>query len=136
MAKYLVQKSVPLMGEVNISGAKNAVLPLMSAAILAKDECRIKDVPRLLDVKVMRDILESFGGVVKDVEDDEHGTVLIDMSGLNKMEAEYELASQMRASFLVTGPLLSREGYAKVYVAFKDIQATQEIIDKIKERVA
>ena len=116
MAKYLVQESGPLMGEVHISGAKNAVLPLMAAAILPKNECRIKDVPRLLDVNVMREILESFGGVVRDVEDDEYGTVLIDMSNLNKLEAEYDLASQMRASFLVMGPLLSRAGYAKVYM--------------------
>ena len=116
MAKYLVQESGPLVGDVHISGAKNAVLPLMAAAILAENECRIKEVPRLLDVKVMRDILESFGGKVKDIEDDENGTVLIDMSNLTKLEAEYDLASQMRASFLVMGPLLSRAGYAKVYM--------------------
>ena len=57
MAKFLVQKSEPLNGEVVISGAKNAVLPLMASAILAEEKCIIRDVPALRDVDVMKDIL-------------------------------------------------------------------------------
>ena len=64
MAKFLVQKSEPLNGEVVISGAKNAVLPLMGA-ILAEDKCVIRDVPALRDVDVMKEILKSLGSKIK-----------------------------------------------------------------------
>ncbi len=116
MAKYLVQESGPLRGTVHISGAKNAVLPLMAASILTKEPCRIKDVPNLLDVEVMCRILRDICGTIVENEGDEYGTLLIDMGPLCKTEAERDLAIQMRASFLIMGPLLSREGKAKVYM--------------------
>ena len=113
MAKFLVQKSDPLYGEVQISGAKNSVLPLMAAAILPKAKCKIHEVPKLLDVTVMEDILISIGGrIVLDVD----GTLNIDMSDLHSSEVSYELCNKMRASFLVMGPILAREGRAKVYM--------------------
>lgn len=113
MAKFLVQKSDPLYGEVQISGAKNSVLPLMAAAILPKAKCKIHEVPKLLDVTVMEDILISIGGrIVLDVD----GTLNIDMSALHSTEVSYELCNKMRASFLVMGPILAREGRAKVYM--------------------
>ena len=113
MARFLVQKSEPLYGEVHVSGAKNSVLPLMAAAILPGLPCTIREVPRLLDVGVMQEILKALGGEVSFQDD---GTLDIDMSGMNSAEVEYELASRMRASFLVMGPLLAREGHAKVYM--------------------
>ena len=113
MAKYLVQGGGPLSGEVQISGAKNAVLPLMAASLLAEEKCRITDVPRLLDVDVMCEILDSLGGKI---ERTAPGELVLDMSAIDKPVAEYELASRMRASFLVMGPLLARKGYAKVYM--------------------
>ena len=58
MAKFLVQKSAPLRGEVTISGAKNAVLPIMAATLLTEEKCEIKDVPALRDVDVMCRLLE------------------------------------------------------------------------------
>ena len=61
MAKYIVTKSGPLKGEVSISGAKNAVLPLMAATLLNEQECVIRSVPHLRDVQVMKEILESLG---------------------------------------------------------------------------
>ena len=76
MAKFLVQNSGPLEGEVYISGAKNAVLPLMAAAILNGEPCTIRDVPKLRDVDVMCDILGSLGG---EVEAQEENTLSIDM---------------------------------------------------------
>lgn len=112
MAKFLVQSGEPLVGDVCISGAKNAVLPLMAAAILPEEKCRISDVPDLLDVKVMTEILSSLGGSVTKTTG---GTLEIDMSGIDRCEADYDLVRRMRASFLVTGPLLARKGYAKVY---------------------
>ena len=113
MAKFLVQKSEPLYGEVHISGAKNSVLPLMAAAILPGEPCTIRDVPKLLDVTVMEDILKSLGGTVK-LQDD--GTLDIDMSAMNSAEVGWELASKMRASFIVMGPLLAKKGKVKVYM--------------------
>ena len=65
MAKFLVQKSAPLHGEVKISGSKNAVLPIMAAALLTEEKCEIKDVPALRDVQVMCKLLESLGDVYK-----------------------------------------------------------------------
>ncbi len=113
MAKFLIQSGKPLSGEVEVSGAKNAVLPLMAAAILPGEKCKIRDVPDLLDVGVMKDILTSFGGTVEWIGD---GKLEIDMENLTCKEASYELVSRMRASILVMGPLLAREGYAKVYM--------------------
>ena len=69
MAKYIVEQSGPLKGEVVISGAKNAVLPLMAAALLAEDECIIRDVPMLRDVTFMKEILMSLGSEVVELED-------------------------------------------------------------------
>ncbi len=113
MAKLLVQNSGPLNGEVIISGAKNAVLPLMAATILSEEECLIDDVPKLRDVDVMIDILTSLGGEVKF---EEEGPLSVNMSNIKKWEADYDLVSKMRASFLVMGSLLGRCGKAKVYM--------------------
>ncbi len=113
MAKYLVQSSGPLAGKVHISGAKNAVLPLMAAAILPGKKCKIRDVPDLIDVKVMTEILSSLGG---NVEFTREGELEIDMANLSGCEVGYDLASKMRASFLIMGSLLARVGHAKVYM--------------------
>ena len=113
MAKFLINNSGPLYGEVQISGAKNAVLPLMAATILPGEKCKIREVPKLLDVRVMQDILDFLGAEIKM---DGEGTLDIEMSELTTREVPFALANQMRASFLVMGPLLAREGYAKVYL--------------------
>ncbi|MGC2874175.1 UDP-N-acetylglucosamine 1-carboxyvinyltransferase [Ihubacter sp. mB4P-1] len=112
MAKFLVQKSEPLNGEVVISGAKNAVLPLMAAAILAEEKCVIRDVPDLRDVEVMKEILKSLGSEIKELQE---SIIEINTSKIKKCEADFDLVSKMRASFLVMGPLLAREGKAKVH---------------------
>lgn len=113
MSSFLVQSGAPLRGTVDISGAKNAVLPIMAASILSADACRIYDVPDLLDVQVMSKILRVLGGRVEKVEG---GTLEIEMGTIKSCEADYELVSLMRASFLVMGPLLARYGRAKVYM--------------------
>ena len=69
MAKYMVQQSGPLKGEVVISGAKNAVLPLMAAALLAEDTCVIRDVPKLRDVSFMKELLTSLGSEIEELEE-------------------------------------------------------------------
>ena len=70
MAKFLVQKSAPLKGEVEISGAKNAVLPIMAAALLTDDKCTIMETPALRDVDVMCRLLRSLGAEVNDKLDE------------------------------------------------------------------
>ena len=74
MAKYLVQKSGPLNGYVTISGAKNAVLPLMAAGLLAEEQTTIKDVPALRDVAVLREVMNKLGS---DIEQPEEGVLNI-----------------------------------------------------------
>ena len=70
MAKFLVQKSGPLTGEVTISGSKNAVLPIMAAALLTEEKCTIMETPALRDVDVMCQLLESLGAEVEDKLED------------------------------------------------------------------
>lgn len=111
MAKYIVEKSGPLKGEVQISGAKNAVLPLMAAALLAEEECVIRDVPKLRDVALMKEILVSLGSKIEELEEN---IISIHTENILSTEAEYELVNKMRASILVMGPLLARKGRARI----------------------
>ena len=113
MAKYLVQKSNPLSGEVEISGAKNAVLPIMAAALLSEEECTLFDVPALRDVDVLTQLLTHIGAVVKKADTN---TLNIYTPNINTYEAPFELVKKMRASFLVAGPMLARTGHARVYM--------------------
>ncbi len=114
MAKFLVQKSGPLHGEVTISGSKNAVLPILAATLLTREECKIMDVPALRDVDVMCQLLESLGAEVEtDLEDH---TVNVKASGELHWEAPYELVKMMRASILVIGAILLREGRAVIHL--------------------
>ncbi len=111
MTKYIVKQSGPLRGEVRISGAKNAVLPLMAATLLNEEECVIRSVPHLRDVQVMKEILEALGS---DIEETEPGEFHIHTHDVKSAEAPYELVNKMRASFLVMGPLLGRKGVARI----------------------
>ena len=111
MTKYIVKQSGPLRGEVRISGAKNAVLPLMAATLLNEEECVIRSVPHQRDVQVMKEILEALGS---DIEETEPGEFHIHTHDVKSAEAPYELVNKMRASFLVMGPLLGRKGVARI----------------------
>lgn len=114
MAKFLVQKSAPLKGEVKISGSKNAVLPIMAAALLTEEKCEIKDVPALRDVEVMCKLLESLGASVE--MDLAHNRVHIEAAGEISCEAPFDLVKMMRASILVLGALLIRTGRAIIHL--------------------
>lgn len=114
MAKFLVQKSAPLKGEVKISGSKNAVLPIMAAALLTEEKCEIKDVPALKDVEVMCKLLDSLGASIdKKLEENR---VNITPGNDLKYEAPYDLVKMMRASILVLGALLLRTGRAVIHL--------------------
>ncbi len=114
MAKFLAQKSGPLQGEVTISGAKNAVLPIMAATLLTEEKCVIKDVPALRDVDVMCQLLESMGASVDKKLD--QNTVEIEARGQISYEAPFDLVKMMRASILVLGALLLRTGRAVIHL--------------------
>ncbi|MCL2351104.1 MAG: UDP-N-acetylglucosamine 1-carboxyvinyltransferase [Firmicutes bacterium] len=112
MEKFIVNGGRPLAGTVRIGGSKNAVLPVMAAALLTGEKCVIRGVPRLSDVAAMEDILESLGASVK--WDKRAGVITIAADGRLLPEASYELVSRLRASFQITGPLLARTGSVKI----------------------
>lgn len=95
-----------LKGEVSISGAKNAVLKLMAAALLAKGESKIYNVPELTDVVIMLNVIEQLGA--KTDYNKEEKSITIDASNITGVKASYELVSRMRASFVVLGALVGR----------------------------
>ncbi len=111
MDKFILKGSQPLQGEVVISGAKNAALPILAATILASDNVTISNVPRLHDVDTMMRLLKQLGAAVH-CDDNNH--VQVDSSLITKHIAPYELVKTMRASILVLGPLLARFGKADV----------------------
>lgn len=104
--KLRIKGGLTLKGEVSIGGAKNAVLKLMAAAILAKGESVIHNVPELTDVEIMLSVIEQLG--VKTSYDKKNKNVSIDASDITCITAKYELVSKMRASFIVLGALVSR----------------------------
>lgn len=99
-----------LQGHVPISGAKNSALALMAAALLSEEGCRINNLPCLVDVQRMEDILVSLGVKVQR----DQASIYLDTSCLNHAQAPYEFVSQMRASFFIIGPLLTRLGTAQI----------------------
>lgn len=104
--KFKIQGGIPLKGEVSIGGAKNSVLKLMAAAILAKGETKIYNVPDLTDVEIMLSVIEGLG--TKTFYDKKEQSVIIDATVISNITAKYELVSQMRASFIILGALVSR----------------------------
>ena len=110
MQKILVTGGPSLTGEVRISGAKNAVLPILCATLLADGPVEVRNVPKLHDVLTTAKLLQQLGAGVERSE----GAMTIDPRGVNSHVAPYELVKTMRASVLVLGPLLARYGDAEV----------------------
>ena len=104
--KYYIKGGTPLKGEVSIGGAKNSVLKLMAAALLAKGETKIYNVPDLTDVEIMLSVIAQLGAITH--YDKKEKSVTIDATNLTSITAKYELVSKMRASFIVLGALVSR----------------------------
>ncbi len=111
MAKYEIIGGTPLSGEVVISGAKNAVVAILPAALLVPGKCRIENVPDISDVRILLDILRSMGAVV---ECPETGVVEIDCSNVPFGEPNSELVRKLRASYYLLGAQLGRYGKAHV----------------------
>ena len=104
--KFYIKVGNPLRGEVSIGGAKNSVLKLMAAALLAKGETKIYNVPDLTDVEIMLSVIAQLGAKTNYNKNEK--SVTIDASDLTSLTAKYELVSKMRASFIVLGALVSR----------------------------
>ncbi len=109
MDKLLITGGHPLHGEVAVSGSKNAALPLMAAALLTEEPCRLTNVPSLVDVITMRELLDTIGVCSNQSKDG----VKIEAKNPG-IEAPYEIVRKMRASYYVLGPLLGRLHEAKV----------------------
>ena len=111
MDKLLIQGGVPLSGEVAVSGAKNAALPILCASLLTAEPLRFANVPHLNDVSTMLRLLGQMG---VDVTMDGNEALILDSHALNNPVAPYDLVKTMRASILVLGPLVARFGEARV----------------------
>jgi len=110
MNRFIIQGGNPLQGAVNVSGAKNAILPIMAASLLAPGKSVLSNVPNLIDLKTMAHLMRIIGARVEMTE----GKMMIDSTDVCYFEAPYELVSKMRASIYVLGPLLARLGEARV----------------------
>jgi len=110
MERFVIEESRNLSGTINVSGAKNAILPVMAACLLAPGKSVLRNVPSLIDLKTMAHLLRVIGARV----DYEKGSMSIDSRDVCYGEAPYELVSKMRASIYVLGPLLARLKEARV----------------------
>lgn len=109
--RLVINGGKKLEGKVKISGAKNSALSIMAAALLTKDPCILKNIPRLSDVEIMIKVIRKLGVEIEWAGND---SLYINPDGFDNYEAPYELVKMMRASFLVMGPLLARLKKAKI----------------------
>ena len=111
MTKYIVQGGNPLFGEVEISGAKNAAVAIIPAALLVDGVCRIENIPQISDVTLCLKILEQLGASIRTIN---RHTVEINCSHIHSTRTSYDLARKIRASYYLIGALLGRFGQAEV----------------------
>ncbi len=109
MQKFRIQGGGPLSGEVSISGAKNAALPILFSALLAEGPVEVANVPKLRDIDTTMELLSRLGAKVS-----RNGSVHVDASGVNEFCAPYDLVKTMRASIWALGPLVARFGQGQV----------------------
>jgi UDP-N-acetylglucosamine 1-carboxyvinyltransferase len=109
--KIVIRGGARLRGEVRVSGAKNAALPILASSLLAQGRSIYRNVPALGDVRTMGRLLAKLGA---EIEDKPAGTMVVDATRITELEAPYELVKTMRASVLVLGPLCARYGHARV----------------------
>ncbi|WP_087016652.1 UDP-N-acetylglucosamine 1-carboxyvinyltransferase [Thaumasiovibrio subtropicus] len=109
MEKFRIQTGGPLQGDVNISGAKNAALPILFASLLAEEPVEVANVPKLRDIDTTMKLLEQLGAKVS-----RNGSVHVDASQVNNLCAPYDLVKTMRASIWALGPLVARFGQGQV----------------------
>ena len=146
MAKYEIHGGTPLNGTVTISGAKNAAVAILPAALLVCGKCRIENVPDISDVRILLSILERMGAKI---ETPEVGVVEIDCSDIQCTRPDADLVRQMRASYYLMGALLGRFGSAHVALPggcnfasrpidqhMKGFEALGAVVDETEEYVS
>ena len=106
MQKFIVEGGVNLSGSITPSGNKNEALPVLAAALLADKPVKIHNVPEILDISIMKDLLTGIGAVIK--QSDKH-SYHIDPSNINNNNPDQKNAIRIRGSFLLAGPLLARK---------------------------
>ena len=111
LTKYVIRGGKPLYGEIEISGAKNAAVAILPAALLVDGVCRIENIPQISDVTLMLKILQELGAEVRTIN---KSTMEIDCSGIQNCKAPYEMVRRIRASYYLIGALLGRFGAADV----------------------
>lgn len=111
VTKYIIRGGKPLFGEVEISGAKNAAVAIIPAALLVDGVCRIENIPQISDVTLCLRILENLGASVRSINPH---TVEVDCTAIHSTRTSYELARKIRASYYLIGSLLGRFGQAEV----------------------
>ena len=111
MQKLIIQGGTPISGEVQISGAKNAALPILCTSLLTRETLKIRNVPYLNDIATMLSLLEQMG---VNVSIDQESEVSLTAAHLSSLVAPYKMVKTMRAAILVLGPMLARAGEAKV----------------------
>ena len=112
MERILVEGGIPLMGRIRVKGAKNACLPMMAASLLTSESVILEDVPDLEDVRTMSRLLKALG--VEVYHDRKNEKIFLNSRRLTTSTAPFGPVRRMRASFLVMGPLLAREGRSRV----------------------
>ena len=111
MNKYVIHGGKPLYGKIEISGAKNAAVGIIPAALLVDGVCRIENIPQISDVTLILNILQELGASVRTIN---RTTVEIDCSHIRNARVSYELGRKIRASYYLIGAMLSRFGWAEV----------------------
>jgi len=109
VSKYLITGGLPLTGEIKVSGAKNAALPIIAAAMLAESPSTLLDIPKLRDVTNLCSILRAMGAKIER----EDNKVFLDPRTLNSFEADHEIARKLRASYYILGVFLAKNGWAR-----------------------
>src|SRR5437763_10144083 len=108
---FVIEGGTPLQGRIRAAGNKNGALPILAATLLADDDVTLSNVPRIRDVETMIELVASLGADVEWIADNE---LRVRPQGLSSHEVDTELATRIRASFLLAGPLLARLGRASV----------------------
>ncbi len=106
MEKFLIEKTSVLKGEIEIEGGKNAALPILAACLLCSGEVVLKRVPFLSDIKIMCDLLEQLGVIIK--KDEQNKTLILNTENIKNTNISEELVKKIRASFLLAGALFAR----------------------------
>lgn len=110
MSKFVVTGGRALNGTIDVSGAKNAVLPILAASLLSPEDIILEEAPDLLDVRVMSNVLRSLGGVIERTGK----KIKINNKNIETIEAPFDLIAKMRASIVIMGPMLARKGRVRI----------------------